>query len=588
MKKFKRVFSVVLAVAMVFSLASCQVANDSQRFDQLLASLPKQLVAPNSMDVNFLFNDPAAFGIERELYTLPVSRREDYEQSKKDIEAWIEMLKGYNYQSLTAEQQLSYDILLDYLNRRLLTLDYYELDNSYLGSFIGYQAELPLLFNEYTLNDQMDLDCYFNILKTCKDTFLQYAEIEQERQDAQLGMCQEIMDRVIEQCNTFAQSDNQFLIDSMNEKIDAADFLTDEQKAAAKEQNESLVKNELKDAYLALAESLAAIEVKTPETGLAGLNGGKEYYEKLFRQSTGVDMTIEEVKTYVQGQINKLLTRAVALMTQNPELQTADFTQISYGDFASAEENIAYLGEKMLEDFPSIGQLNFTVKQVPDSMKDNFSPAAYLNSKVDKDPSEPEAIYLNGEYSPDLFTTIAHEGYPGHMYQNVYFKSLNLPTFRYIIGYSGYSEGWATYVENNAWKYAQSDDKALLEFYQINNMLVNCYIALADIGLHYDGWTKEEFMDFFRQNLGGLDEESLNEQYYLNLETPTNYLQYFINGMLYQDLYDETAQKLGSQFDPVAFHEVLLQTGPTSYAILQQQMDAYVSEVTSASFQQAA
>lgn len=186
-----------------------------------------------------------------------------------------------------------------------------------------------------------------------------------------------------------------------------------------------------------------------------------------------------------------------------------------------------------------------------------------------------------------MFTTLRTRATGAHV-QNVYFKSLNLPTFRYIIDYNGYSEGWATYVENNAWKYADSDNKALLEFYQINNLLVNCYIALADIGLHYDGWSKQEFIDFFQQNLGGVDEEALNEQYYLNLETPTNYLQYFINGMLYQDLYDETEKELGSQFDPIAFHEVLLKTGPTSFAILQQQMDAYVNSVTAASFQQAA
>lgn len=89
MKIYKRILSVILAGAMVFSLAGCQKANDSQSFDELLDSLPAALLSPDSMDVNFLFNSPEDFGIKRELYTLPVSRKEVTEQSKKDIETWL-------------------------------------------------------------------------------------------------------------------------------------------------------------------------------------------------------------------------------------------------------------------------------------------------------------------------------------------------------------------------------------------------------------------------------------------------------------------------------------------------------------------
>ena len=185
-------------------------------------------------------------------------------------------------------------------------------------------------------------------------------------------------------------------------------------------------------------------------------------------------------------------------------------------------------------------------------------------------------IYINGEYSTDLFSTIAHEGYPGHMYQNTYFQNLQLPTIRYMIDYNGYSEGWATYVENSSYKYA-TEDRELAELYSYNDRYTQCVIALADIGLHYDGWNYDQFAAFLKTYFGDeMDDEVLRSQFYLNLETPTNYLQYYLTGMAYQDLYDGAEEQLGERFSPVEFNRVLLETGPASLDILQQQVDSYV------------
>ena len=248
----------------------------------------------------------------------------------------------------------------------------------------------------------------------------------------------------------------------------------------------------------------------------------------------------------------------------------------AYSRFSSVEETLDYLGEAMLQDFPATENLTCQIRPVDESMKDNFSPAAYLKSRIDKPLGSPQMIYINGEYSTDLVSTIAHEGYPGHMYQNTYFQNLQLPTIRYMIDYNGYSEGWATYVENSSYKYA-TEDRELAELYSYNDRYTQCVIALADIGLHYDGWNYDQFAAFLKTYFGDeMDDEVLRSQFYLNLETPTNYLQYYLTGMAYQDLYDGAEEQLGERFSPVEFNRVLLETGPASLDILQQQVDSYV------------
>lgn len=581
MKYLKKIVAFVMAAAITLVSSACTSGNSQEDFDQFLEGLPTRVIESGNFSLNFLFDDPSRFGFEEELLELPFATEEDYRQSAEDTDELLAELKSFNRSALTADQQLTYDILADYLERSLLTLDYYYLDNSYLGSFIGYQAQLPLLLNEYTLNRQNDLDSYFHILETAGDVFHQYAEMEKLRQENGVGMSRTILDKVIEQCDNFSRDENTFLIQTMNDKIDAADFLSADEKTAAKEKNESLLKTGLIPAYRTLGEELSTIDAPDSDLGLAHLPGGKEYYEALLKQSTGIDTGVEDLKQYFSLKTQKFLIQAQQILLENPELLD-EMSEVTYSDFTSVEETMDYLAQRMLEDYPPIDNLNYTIHTVPESMKENFSPAAYLQSKIDKVPDDSEAIYINGEYDQSLFTTIAHEGYPGHMYQNVYFTSLELPAIRYLMDYNGYSEGWATYVELNSYQYG-NDDPDVLELMRLNQLITQCQIAIMDIGIHYDGWDRQEFQEYFEEWFGSdYPQETVDEQYELILETPTNYLQYYLNGMYFQDLYDDAAEELGDQFSPVEFHRVILETGPSCYAILEAKVDAYVRNAKAA------
>lgn len=588
--KFKKQLKLgLVALLSVSVLSGCfpsekekGINTNADDFDTFVASLPTQFMSNDNINLEFLFEHPENFGFTPELLNLPYSTLEDYKQSEDETKELLKELETYNYESLDDSQKITYDILKDSLERGAGSDKYYYLDNSYLGSFIGYQAQLPLLLNEYTFESENDLNSYFNILEQSPEVFLKYAEIEKERQAHDSGMSKAILDKVISQCETFSKDENPFLIDVINKRIDAVSFLNEEQKSEAKQKNEKLLREAFVKAYLDLGNALKEIDAPSEEVGLAGQPNGKEYYEYLLKRTTGLDDSVEEIRTYLEKKQKSLMLEMQALMLRNPKvyekIQTMDLSNATYSSFTTIEETIDYLGEQMKKDYPDVGTLNYDVTTVPDSMKDNFSPAAYLQGKIDAPKGSAEHIWINGEFSQGLFETLAHEGYPGHMYQHTYFIQQNLPTARYLIDYNGYSEGWATYVENNAWQYADVDEeqKDLLHLISLNSQYSKCIIGLFDIKIHYDGITFEEFVQEMKTAGFDLEEDTLKEQWYLNLETPTNYLQYYVTGFKYQDLQDDAKKELGDKYNSVKFNDALLKNGPAPFSIIEKEVNAYI------------
>ena len=586
MKKFKKIVSVVLGLLIILNVAGCtqeetKTTTKVKDFDAYIEKLPTLLMADDDMNLEFTFENPSNYGFKEKLLNLPYSDEDDYKESKKECEKILKELKSFDYDKLSDSQKLTYDILVDSLQRSAYQYDYYYLDNSYLGSFISFQAQLPLLLSEFTFERQNDLDSYFHILETAEETFLKYAEVEKKRQENNSGLAKNILDKTIEQCQNYTSGSDDYLIERINQRIDQVEFLNDEEKAAAKQKNQELVSVNLKNAYTSLGEELKTITPTNQDNkGLYFSPDGKEYYEAMLQGRVGTDMTVDEVKEYLQNKQIELIMEARTLLTDNPELQNVTgFSDLVYSDFTSVEETLDYLKTVIFQDFPEIDNLNYEIITVPDAWKDNFSPAAYLQGKIDAPIDTPELIYINGEYSQTLFDTIEHEGYPGHMYQHTYFKQQeNIPTVRYLIDYNGYSEGWATYVEWNGYKYAPVEDKTLLEYKSLNDRLTSVFICLMDIGIHYDGWDYDDYVDYWKNNFGEVSEDTMLEQYNLFIETPTNYLQYYLSGFLFQDLYNKAEEELGEKFSSVDFHDVILSTGPSSFDILEKQVDSSISK----------
>jgi uncharacterized protein (DUF885 family) len=392
-----------------------------------------------------------------------------------------------------------------------------------------------------------------------------------------------VIDKVIGQCETFLTDiDNNFLIPVFNERIDAVTFLNDTQKADYKAQNENAVENSLKSGYENLKNNLPALKGRaTNNEGLSHYEGGKEYYQYLFQQVTGYDMTIDAAKEYLETQINKRLTQFINLLSSHPGLaQEAD--SVVLFNVTPLEQLNFYKGE-IVTDFPSISEynINASVKYIHPSMEENFSPAAYIVSPIDEMVNE--YIYLNGKDvngNPNyLYSTLAHEGFPGHLFQNVYFKNQDVNIVRKVLRNSGYTEGWATYAEMYSYRFSDADS-FVLKTIQLNDEINGAITALLDMVIHYDGYSKAEVNTYLSQQTVDLSlpEETLTSVYEQLVEVPTNPQEYFFTYFKLADMYQKAKATLGLKFNEKEFHTLILNMGPMPMRFVEEKVNKYIAE----------
>src|SRR5699024_5592151 len=178
------------------------------------------------------------------------------------------------------------------------------------------------------------------------------------------------------------------------------------------------------------------------------------------------------------------------------------------------------------------------------------------------------SIYINGASDlagTELYTTLAHEGFPGHLYQTVFFERTDPNPVRSLFEPGGYVEGWATYTESYAYGYALSDS-ALAELLLRNRSVTLCLYSLIDLGIHYHGWTPDTASEFLR-GFGITDPDTCAEIYQYIIETPANYLKYYVGSLCFEQLREEFRTQQGNDFSLKDFHEKLLRIGPAPFPV---------------------
>lgn len=247
---------------------------------------------------------------------------------------------------------------------------------------------------------------------------------------------------------------------------------------------------------------------------------------------------------------------------------TSDQVSDSSSGSSSPEDILEILKEKLKADFPDAPAASYEIKSVHEDLEEYLSPAFYLTPPIDT--LAPNAIYINGHADlsgSELFTTLAHEGFPGHLYQTVTFASTKSPNIRHMMNMGGYVEGWATYVESYAYQY-QEQEEALSRLQWLNRSLNLCIYSLLDTGIHYDGWTLDKTSRFL-SGFGITDPETTAEIYQVIVEDPTNYLKYYMGCLSFMDLRDEQMEALGNEFDLKGFHQAVLEIGPCQFPVLE-------------------
>jgi len=287
---------------------------------------------------------------------------------------------------------------------------------------------------------------------------------------------------------------------------------------------------------------------------------------------TGSSKGIKDIKKMLEDKMTSSINAMTGIMIRDANI----LTKMEKARFPSddAHEIIKLLKEGITKDFPYLEDINYTIKYVPDVLKDFLNPAMYLVSPIDA--YRDNLIYINlAKESESFFTTVAHESYPGHMYQNAYFLSSNPQLIQTLVGTVGYSEGWGLYTEIHSYAYAGFEED-LARLFQLNAEFTYCLYALADIGIHYDNWTVDEYLKFWADY--GIEDDSMREFYQYMVTDPGVYLPYVVGYLEFMDLRKTAESKLGIKYNLKEFNKFLLDIGPVPFDILSERMEAWMKK----------
>jgi uncharacterized protein (DUF885 family) len=533
-----------------------------------------QEVQSDTLSLNYALAYPEKYGITDPQITLGDYSINNMKVDLIDTENHLKTLQLFNYKQLNSKEKLTYDIVKNYLEQNLQFGNYLYYSEC-LGPTTGIQAQLPILLAEYSFHDKQDIEQYLKLLPCVKDYFHGIIQYENEKSQRGLFMSDKVADRIIDQCEAFiTDPENNFLISYFNQKIADYKGLTKQEISYYKAMNKEAVICYVVPAYQDLIAALK--ELKGTGTNNAGLYyypQGQAYYECLAKYKTGSNKSMEEMNQMLESAMEKGIAHISELSQQDPNL-VDKYLSFSSFPITNPKDILKDLKKDITADFPAAVPVSCQIKYVPASLADYLSPAMYLVPPIDS--YNDNNIYINGNSKKTLsmiYTTVAHEGYPGHLYQCVYFRSKHPAPIRNILNFTGYDEGWATYVEYYSYHFAGIDEN-LADFLETNNRIVLCMYARADIGIHYQSWTKEKTVDFIRQYIS--DDAIAGEIYDTLLEEPAIYLPYAIGYLEIIELKEKAENVLGDKFSSKDFHKFLLDIGPAQFDIIDKKLDEWL------------
>lgn len=568
-------------------------------FDNFCNEIFVNEMEQDTLGLHYTIAHPEDFGITQKEASLPLYEKEQSLESYENIKNYTDKLQTFDPQKLSIEERYTRDLLLDSLSEELKGQQYFYLQEMFSPSG-GLQIQYPILMAEYTFRCKEDIDNYLSLLKMTPEYFASYCDFTREKVEKGFGMADFALKKVISQCETVITREeiadkSHFLVTTFEERLQKAlddEIINEQETENYRRLNAEYLTTYVVKAYADLGTTLESfLGSGKNEKGLCAFPQGRDYYSWLFKRTTGSDVPLDKVyKSLAQDYYNSMYNLRSDLLTfqSTSHLTDSDFSYFTLND---SDEILANLTEQMKDDFPSASatfdspSLLATVKDVSPSLEKFTAPAYYLVPPIDD--NSQNSIYINQSMAPvglELYTTLAHEGYPGHLYQTTYYQlyrdANNLPYLRSTLNYGGYVEGWALYVELLSYDYASNllvndtgkeDYRLLFDIYKQERCVSLALLSLLDIGIHYYG------MDFARvtellHSHGITDAAAICDIYEYIIEEPCNYPKYYWGNLEILALKDLAKQEMGTNYSDYAFHQFFLESGPSDFTSLAERL----------------
>ena len=600
-KKFPCLFTAVFFLGFAAVFLYFFLNSDARRFRQVTENFFTSSLAGDSLSLHYTLADPSPWLEGPSPATLPVYFRENRQRSAAVMENLLTSLWKINPEKLNEQDAYTLSLLISWLENELAgaQCEYFE---EPLSPTSGMHLEIPVLLAEYAFRSREDLEDYLEILESVPDYLKGLGEYEKEKAAAGLFMTEEDAAEVVRQCDAILdeallESGTHFLqttfVERLDRLIELGEVEADDREKYVLE-NDRLLKTAAAPAFEALGDTIFLLSGSgLYEGGLGRISGGIVYYTYLLKRNTGSSRTPEEITNLLSGQLQADIQKLQELSGRYQQLtgHTPDSASTLFPfPFEDTQEILTDLQQRMQDDFPPLSSLtdapvSCTAKTVSESLRNYTSPAFYLIPPLDD--LTKNVIYINPASTRpglELYTTLAHEGYPGHLYQTVYSRlyenSITDNPVRGVLSFNGFVEGWAYYVENISYGYAADvllenggteADQVLVQLLCLErNLQINLY-CLLDLSIHYYGAERE---DIFRSlaAFGISDTTTAGAIYDYIRREPTTYLKYYLSYLEILSLKEEAQELWKEQYSDLRFHTFLLQTGPSDFVNLEKRL----------------
>lgn len=589
-----KLIKLLLALSLVFALVGCQTAdqqasgsNDkvveqtNEEFAAFLDEYVLDIISSDYQSVHMFFEDPSAYGIDKQDLEVSWGNAEYTAEDKAETEAYKTKLMAFDRDSLDEVQQDCYDYLLYDLDMQLA---YMAEDMAYYGSMFGpmtgFYTAIPTNLVDYQIRTEQD---YLDLITLVQELPAYFEKVKAYTdKQAELGLVMINYASVLEYCQDIVDNqDDSTILTSLLAKTEGLGL----DEATAKDYQEKMQAAYYQgfiQMYSDIIAYLQDLQTRSAnnEQGLAYLPAGQEYYELLVKDKTGKDITIEELEEMMQDLYADNMQELMEIVQNDPEILETFNMYIATG-FTSYEEILAFLNEHMTTNFPDIGEIAYEIASI-DPLIANSGTAAYFNIPA-IDQTSPKQIRVNTQDGAldigniSTYITLAHEGFPGHMYQFAY-NYENMPNlFLKVNSNLAFTEGYAVYSSYEAMQYLEDIDEDLLRLYRVNEMLSYAVIVMADIGIHYYGYTLEDFTEFINNAGLQLDEEGYRLQYEQLRDDPAAFIPYYAGYKQIIDLKEQAQEALGDKFDETSFNQALLASGNAPFMIVERHIEDYIA-----------
>lgn len=548
---------------------------DNAKFNEFLDKVFKESIESDYMYMHSSVSDYKAMGLTKPEVTLGELKYGLDQETLNEQESYLNELLSFDYDSLSYNQQIDYDLYKYSLYETLCGLFFYKYSLLF-SSDTDFSSNLMTNLVEFSFYDEESLEDYLVILQDVTryiDDAITYSD--EQVKDGILHT-KYMLDEQVSYIDSVAVDDNNTIITSFKNNISNLSFIDETKKQDYISKVTDLVKNSINPALKKLSTYLGTLKTTDSENAtFAALDAN--YADYKFIVSTSNNEDPEEAYNELIDYYNSLVSNYNRFLSDEEAIN--EFYEVYDKDLLSLQykDQLDYLKNNMDSKYTNIGNVDYEVS-VLDTLGSSTA-AYYVTAPLDNPNQNVIRVNANNTDSDKIssYEILAHEGFPGHLYQNIMFMKSNPHNFRHTQGFIGYTEGWADLASNDALELL-TDNNLALSYIKMTSVTTQSHIIFSiwSILIHYYGYSLDQFKEVAESF--GLTDDYIEEYYNYIVSIGMTYCIYGVGFVSHLNIRQNAIDQLGNKFSYTSYHDTLLSNGPVPFILLKQIISHYIDE----------